>query len=194
MKLYYILKNITQRAINAYTYPIVDNTLTSTSTNHSLSANMGKSLKDELDSLTPKVYQAKGYIASGNNGIGGYGIAKVRIVGYLAKIDFSFSIQSAGSAGFVWGLNSILMHQKNANIPSTLTPLDTPCGICTYYTSSGAVNTSLTGYGGTVNVVSGYSQLFGFGRIYNTSGDNGMWGENSIPTGTLIIGTCYGKI
>lgn len=179
----------------------IEDSLTSTATNKVLSANMGKTLNDDLDLvkdeiayIQPQIYSATGYIVSGNGGIGGYGIAHLCFTGDIAKIDFAFSVQAVGSSSFVWGLNSIRMNTINPNIPSTLTPIGSPCGTCTYYNASGAVDGTLTGYGGTVNEVAGSPQLFGFGRIYNTSGNNGSWGEGSIPVNTLIVGTCYGKI
>lgn len=177
MKLSYILKNITakfKKDISTALQTAKDYTDT------------------ELAALEPKCASACGYIVSGNNGLAGYGVATAYITGDKVRVDFAFSVAASGSSGFAWGLNSIRISNINPNIPK-FKPVASPCGTCTYYTS-GAVNGSLTGYGGTVNEVAAYPQLFGFGRIYNTSGSNGMWSENSIGVNTYIVGTCYGEI
>lgn len=150
--------------------------------------------KDYTDTKTTvEIYQASGYVVSGGNGLAGYGTATVCLMGDKARLDFAFKVTQGGSGGFAWGINSVRLNTINPNIPSTITPLDSPCGTCTYY-RGGSVDGNLTGFGGTVNAVSGYPQLWGFGRIYNSSGENGVWGEDSIPSDTYIVGTAYGKI
>lgn len=178
----------------------IEDSLTSTATNKVLSANMGKTLNDDIDLvkdeiayIQPQIYSAAGYIVSGNNGLAGYGTVIVCLTGDRVRLDFAFNATQGGSGGFVWGINSYRLATLNPNIPSNITPLGSPCGTCTYY-RGGMVYGNLTGFGGTVNAVSGYPQLWGFGRMYDPSGLNGLWPEDAIPGDTYIVGTAYGKI
>ena len=105
------------------------------------------------------------------------------------RVDFICKITTAGTGdtNFDWGINPTLLTAINATIP-TITP--GASGSCIYIDSSGVLNTSVTSYGGTSWASA--SNRWTFGRIYKTTGENGIWPAHRLPVDSYIHGFVVG--
>lgn len=105
------------------------------------------------------------------------------------RVDFTCKITTAGTSdnNFDWGINPTLLTAINTTIP-TIIPRSS--GSCIYIDSSGALNTSNIGYGGTSRTSA--SNRWTFGRIYQTTGENGVWNSRRLPVDSYIHGFVVG--
>lgn len=145
--------------------------------------------------ITPARYSATGRFVKSYSGTGtavGYGRAVVDIIGKCATINFYSQIVTAGSVSSIYdvGISVSALRSLNSSIPSMTVSNG---GIIHYYTSAGALNTNLEGYGGlgNGNTTNNYWQ---FSRVYDTNGNIGSWPDSSYTSGIRITGVLYGTL
>ena len=144
--------------------------------------------------IMSNTYQCNGLLVTSktDSALKGYGHATVSIINRTVIVSFGVKIETAGTLSNVYdsGIWISTLKNLNSNLPDFTSVGATLSGTINYYTSSGAINTSLQGYGGTGDGVDGTG--WGFGRIHTTSGDNGWWSSNEFTAGLYITGTLYG--
>jgi len=147
-----------------------------------------------MTDVSARMYSLRGNIVnSGSTGTTvGYGKALVALFGQTVKVEFEAKITTAGTLNNVYdiGIGVADLRTLNSDIPS-FKVLDG--GIIHYFTSAGALSTSMEGYAGEANLSTTINR-WNFGRLYNTSGGVGQWPDGNFTAGMIVTGSLYGKL
>lgn len=139
--------------------------------------------------MTNSYYRCVGNIIKSKSGTAvGYGFANIIKLGKGGIIQFEAQITTAGTLANAYDvyLSRALLYAINSGIP-TFTA--TGSGEVTFYTSSGAIDTSRQGYAGIMSLSTVEPISWGCARIYNTSGSVGSWSDNVFTVGMRVKGS-----
>ena len=151
-------------------------------------------VNQQADLTSAKFYSVRGIIVdSGTTGKAeGYGKATVIIVGKTVMITFSAKITTAGTETSTYniGIGVSTLRSLNPDIPAFTVGNG---GNIEFLDSSGNYDVDMNGYGGE-GANNATDNRWNFGRLYNTSGDFGLWSDNDFTLGKIIKGTVYGTL
>ena len=134
-------------------------------------------------------YRCIGNIIKSKSGTAvGYGAANIIKFGKGGIIQFEAQITTAGTLANAYDvyLSRALLYAINSGIP-TFTA--TGSGELTFYTSSGAINTSMQGYAGVMAFSGVEPVAWSCARVYNTSGSIGSWSDSAFTVGLKVKGS-----
>jgi hypothetical protein len=145
--------------------------------------------KAEITSLNNSYYRCIGNVIKSKSGTAvGYGVANIIKFGKGGIIQFEAQITTAGTLANAYDvyLSRALLYAINSGIP-TFTAAGS--GELTFYTSSGAINTSMQGYA-RVMALSGVEPIaWSCSRVHNTSGSIGSWSDSAFTVGLRVKGS-----